>query len=191
MTEYLTVFLSGLVIANVILTKGLGLTPMMRKQYTSKDVLLILSLSSLIMVLAAIASYILHVYVLYPHSSEYLSLFAVVLLVLVFSWISQKILVLVFKKQADQIARQSALFAVNGAFIYNLVSSAQQSLNLLNTCLSAVATALGFTLFLMIISKIDERNQIADAPSPFKGTSLFLVSIGLLVIAFSGLAGIV
>ena len=50
----------------------------------------------------------------------------------------------------------------------------------------ASGSALGFTLVLILFAGIRERLETCDVPAPFKGTSIAMISAGLMSLAFMG-----
>jgi electron transport complex protein RnfA len=51
--------------------------------------------------------------------------------------------------------------------------------------------ALGFTLVLVLFAAMRERLEAADVPLPFKGTSIAMITAGLMSLAFLGFAGLI
>ena len=52
------------------------------------------------------------------------------------------------------------------------------------------ATAVGFTIAIVILAGIREKTEYNDIPAPFKGTPIVLITAGLMAIAFNGFAGL-
>jgi electron transport complex protein RnfA len=51
--------------------------------------------------------------------------------------------------------------------------------------------AIGFTLVLILFAGIRERLETCDVPAPFKGTSIAMITAGLMSLAFMGFSGLV
>jgi len=51
--------------------------------------------------------------------------------------------------------------------------------------------AIGFTLVLILFAGIRERLDTCDVPAPFKGTSIAMITAGLMSLAFMGFSGLV
>jgi electron transport complex protein RnfA len=51
--------------------------------------------------------------------------------------------------------------------------------------------AIGFTLALVLFAGIRERLDTCDVPAPFKGTSIAMITAGLMSLAFMGFSGLV
>jgi electron transport complex protein RnfA len=69
------------------------------------------------------------------------------------------------------------------------------SVNLNHTFLQAAlfgfSGALGFSLVMVLFAGIRERLVLAEVPAPFKGSSIALVTAGLMALAFMGFTGLV
>ena len=51
--------------------------------------------------------------------------------------------------------------------------------------------AIGFTLVLILFAGVRERLETCDIPAPFKGTSIAMITAGLMSLAFMGFSGLV
>ena len=61
---------------------------------------------------------------------------------------------------------------------------------LLESSVYAVATALGFTLAMVLFAGIREQIAVTDVPKGMKGTPIALLIAGLLAMAFMGFGGV-
>jgi electron transport complex protein RnfA len=66
----------------------------------------------------------------------------------------------------------------------------QKNYNLLAGVCYALASAIGFTLAIVIFAGIRERLSYTNVPKALQGTPIALISAGLLSMAFMGFAGI-
>ena len=66
----------------------------------------------------------------------------------------------------------------------------QKGYNLGESLVYAIATAIGFTLALVIFAGIREKLAIIDVPAPMRGVPIALICAGMLALAFMGFAGI-
>ena len=51
--------------------------------------------------------------------------------------------------------------------------------------------AIGFSLVMVLFAAIRERLAVANIPAPFKGSSIGLITAGLMSLAFMGFSGLV
>ena len=55
----------------------------------------------------------------------------------------------------------------------------------------SAATAIGFTLALVLFAGLREKLEITDVPKAFKGVPIALIVAGILAMAFMGFSGLV
>ena len=77
-------------------------------------------------------------------------------------------------------------FVVLGIALTNV----QNSYNLIESVISGFGTAVGFTIAIIIMAGIRERNEYNDVPESFQGMPIVLLTAGLMSIAFFGFSGI-
>ncbi|MDD6435731.1 MAG: electron transport complex protein RnfA [Clostridiales bacterium] len=63
--------------------------------------------------------------------------------------------------------------------------------NILEGTVNGFATAVGFTIAIVIMAGIREKMENNNIPEAFKGTPIVLVTAGLMAIAFIGFSGII
>jgi electron transport complex protein RnfA len=51
--------------------------------------------------------------------------------------------------------------------------------------------AAGFSMVLILFSALRERIAVADVPESFRGTSIALITAGIMSLAFMGFAGLI
>ena len=64
-------------------------------------------------------------------------------------------------------------------------------LNLAQSIVFTIATALGFGLALILFAGLREQMELSNIPKAFKGTRIALITAGILALAFMGFAGLV
>jgi electron transport complex protein RnfA len=77
--------------------------------------------------------------------------------------------------------------AVLGVALLNL----QEQRGFLESALYGFGAAVGFSLVLVLFAAMRERIAVADVPEPFQGSSIAMVTAGLMSLAFMGFAGLV
>jgi electron transport complex protein RnfA len=77
--------------------------------------------------------------------------------------------------------------AVLGIPLLNL----QQNHNFLQSLFFGMGGAIGFSMVLILFAGIRERLEAADIPAPFRGSSIAMVTAGLMSMAFMGFSGLV
>ena len=62
--------------------------------------------------------------------------------------------------------------------------------NFLESLIFGAASAIGFSLVMVLFAGIRERVDGADVPAPFRGVAISMVTAGLMSLAFMGFAGL-
>ena len=79
---------------------------------------------------------------------------------------------------------------LNCAVLGIALTNVQNSYNLIESVISGFGTAVGFTIAIIIMAGIRERNEYNDVPESFQGMPIVLLTAGLMSIAFFGFSGI-
>ncbi len=83
------------------------------------------------------------------------------------------------------------LAGVNVTVLGTLLLNQQQDNNLFYSFIFGLGTAIGFALMLALLTAINTKLDMADVPTPFKGLSITLITLGLISMAFLGFSGLV
>ena len=82
------------------------------------------------------------------------------------------------------------LITTNCAVLGVALTNVQKEYGILQGTVNGFATAVGFTIAIVILAGIREKTEYNDIPTPFKGTPIVLITAGLMAIAFNGFAGL-
>ena len=82
------------------------------------------------------------------------------------------------------------LITTNCAVLGVALTNVQKSYGILESVVSGFATAIGFTISIVILAGIREKMEYNDIPKPFQGMPIVLVTAGLMAIAFCGFSGL-
>lgn len=83
------------------------------------------------------------------------------------------------------------LITTNCAVLGVALTNVQKEYNLLQSVVNGFATAVGFTIAIVIMAGIREKIEYNDVPSSFKGTPIALITASLMAIAFFGFSGLI
>ena len=83
------------------------------------------------------------------------------------------------------------LITTNCAVLGIALINVQKEYDILTSVINGFGTSVGFTISIVILAGIRERNEHNDIPEAFKGTPIVLVTAGLMAIAFCGFAGLI
>ena len=70
------------------------------------------------------------------------------------------------------------------------ITNVQKEYGILAGIVNGFATAVGFTIAIVILAGIREKLEYNDIPGPFRGMPTVLLTAGLMAIAFCGFSGL-
>lgn len=191
MNEYLKIFLSSMLIDNVVLIQFLALCPFIGMTTDTGKAMGMGIATSFVMVLATVATWPLYHYVLAPLGLTFLQ-------TLVFILVIASLVQLVefyLKKSAPALYSSMgvylALITTNCAILAVTLNCISKEYNFTQSIVYAVGSAAGFLISMVLMSGIRQRIKIAPVPNFLKGTPVLFVAAGLLSMAFGGFAGLI
>ncbi|HCQ90922.1 MAG TPA: electron transport complex subunit RsxA [Clostridium sp.] len=190
--ELLGIFLSALLVNNVLLAKFLGICSFLgvsKKTETAKGMGFAVVF---VIVLSSIITYIVNVFILQKLHIEYLSTLA---FVLVIASLVQFVEIVV-KKTNPGLYRALGIFlpliTTNCAVLGIAVLNMEKGYNLLEAIVNGLGASLGYMLAIVLLAGLRERmEENTDMPEAFKGLPIALVTAGLMAIAFFGFNGLI
>lgn len=191
MKELLIIAVGAAVVNNVVLSQFLGLCPFFgvsKKIETAAGmggaVIFVITLSSLV-------TSLVYQFILTPLHMEYMQ---TIVFILVIAALVQ--FVEMFLKKSMPALYQSLgvylpLITTNCAVLGVAVINVQKSYNVLQGTVNGFATALGFTIAIVLMAGLREKMEYNDVPKYFQGFPMVLLTAGLMAIAFFGFSGII
>ncbi len=191
MQEYALILISTVLVNNFVLVKFLGLCPFMGVSGKVDTAVGMSMATSFVLTLSSIISYLANEYMLVPLGLEYLRTIAFILIIAVVVQFTE----MVMHKTSPVIYQLLGIFLplittnciVLGVALLNI----QEQHDLIESALYGFGAAAGFSMVLVLFSAMRERINVSDIPSPFKGSSIGLITAGLMSMAFMGFAGLV
>ena len=193
MKELLIIGISAAIVNNVVLSQFLGLCPFFgvsKKIETAAGmggaVIFVITLSSF--VTSLIYKYILA----NPHVN--MQFLQTIVFILVIAALVQ--FVEMFLKKSMPALYQSLgvylpLITTNCAVLGVAVINVQKEYNVLQGTVNGFATALGFTISIVLMAGLREKMEYNDVPKYFQGFQIVLLTAGLMAIAFFGFSGVI
>ena len=186
--ELLTILIASSLVSNVVLSQFLGLCPFLgvsKKIKTAAGmggaVIFVITLSS------AVAGCIYR-YLLIPLNMEYMQTIVFILVIAALVQFVEMFL----KKFVDSLYKALGVYlpliTTNCAVLGVALTNVQKEYGILAGTVNGFATALGFTIAIIILAGIREKTEYNDFPEAFKGMPMVPVTAGLMAIAFCGFA---
>lgn len=187
---YLMIFITAIFVNNIILSQFLGICPFLG---VSKRISTALGMGfavMFVMTLATVVTFLIYYTFLQPYQLTFMT---TVTFILVIASLVQMV-ELVIKKTSPALYQSLGIFlpliTTNCAVLGIAILTIQKNYTLLAGICYTLASAIGFTLAIVIFAGIRERLDRTDIPDALQGTPIVLISAALLSMAFMGFAGI-
>jgi len=190
MKDYLLILVSTILVNNFVLVKFLGLCPFMgvsRKLETAMGMGLA---TTFVLTLSAVSSYLVETYLLVPLGLEYLRVITFIVVIAVVVQFTELVVHKTSPLLHQVLGIYLPLITTNCAVLGVALLNVQARHGLIESFLYGFGAAVGFTLVLVCFAAVRERVDLADVPKPFKGSSIALITAGLISLAFMGFSGL-
>ncbi|MCM1517976.1 MAG: electron transport complex subunit RsxA [Pseudoflavonifractor sp.] len=190
MLEYLSIIITAIFVNNIVFSQFLGICPFIGVSRRISSAVGMGAAVTFVMALATMATWLLQSYVLVPTGLQFMQ---TIVFILVIAALVQ-MLEIIIKKIAPSLYQALGVFlpliTTNCAVLGVAITVTTKQFDLMASLVYAVATALGFTLALIIFAGIREQLTLVDVPRPMRGVPIALICAGLLAMAFMGFSGI-
>ncbi|PWC12477.1 electron transport complex subunit RsxA [Brenneria corticis] len=191
MTEFALLFVSALLVNNFVLVKFLGLCPFMGVSKRLETAVGMGLATTFVMTIGSMFSWIVNEFVLVPLDILYLRTMAFILVLAVVVQFSE----LAVRKTSPELYRLLGIFlpliTTNCAVLGVVLLNVNMTHGFLQSTVYGFGAAAGFSLVMVLFAAIRERLTVSDVPAPFRGSSIALITAGLMSLAFMGFTGLV
>ncbi|CUR53641.1 Electron transport complex subunit RsxA [Serratia symbiotica] len=191
MNEYLFVLFNAIFVNNFVLVKFLGLCPFIGVSNKIENAVGMGIATTFVMTISSVISWIINTYILIPLELTYLQILSFILIISVVVQFTE----MVVHKISPILYRILGIFlpliTTNCAVLGVVLLNIQLNYNFLYSIIYGFSSALGFSLVIVLFSGIRERLISADIPKPFRGSSIILITAGLMSLSFMGFNGLV
>lgn len=189
--ELLLIFISATLINNFVLAYFLGICPFIGVSNKLSSAFPMGLATTFVLVLTAIASWLIYFLILVPYHVEYLSYAAFILVIAALVQFVE----MVIKKVSQPLYRALGIFlpliTTNCAILGLALFIVLKEYNFIESIVFGVGAGAGFTLAISIMAGIREELELANVPKAFQGAPITLIVAGLLALAFMGFAGMI
>jgi len=187
---YLLILISTVFVNNIVMAKILGLCPFMGVSKKLEAAIGMGLATTFVLTLASGASYLINEYLL----GTELFYLRTLSFIVVIAGIVQFTEMFIHKTSPvlyQVLGIYLPLITTNCAVLGIPLLNVQEQHNFVESLFFGAGGAIGFTLVLILFAGIRERLDTCDVPAPFKGTSIAMVTAGLMSLAFMGFSGLV
>ena len=186
----LIIAISAALVNNVVLSQFLGLWPFLG---VSKKINTAAGMGGAVIGVITISSALcslIYDYILTPLDLTYLNTIVFILVIAALVQFVEMVLKKCSPALYEALGVYIPLITTNCAVLGIALTNVQNSYNLIESVISGFGTAVGFTIAIIIMAGIRERNEYNDVPESFQGMPIVLLTAGLMSIAFFGFSGI-
>ena len=188
--DLLVILVASSLVNNVVLSQFLGLCPFLgvsKKTNTATGmgvaVIFVITLAS------AVAGAI-YQYLLVPMDITYLQTIVFILVIAALVQFVEMFLKKFIPSLYQSLGVYLPLITTNCAVLGVALTNVQKNYGIVTGIVNGFATAVGFTVSIVILAGIREKMAYNDIPESFKGMPIVLVTAGLMAIAFCGFSGL-
>lgn len=191
MSEMILVLVGAALVNNVVLSQFYGLCPFLG---VSKQVKTAASMGLAVIFVITIASAVaslIYSLVLVPFNLEYLQ---TIVFILVIAGLVQFVEMFLKKSSPalyNTLGVYLPLITTNCAVLGVALTNVQKEYDFVTSVVNGIGTSVGFTIAIVIMAGIRERNADNTIIKPLQGMPIVLFTAALMAIAFNGFAGLI
>jgi len=191
MNDLVKIFLTAMLIENVVLMRFIALCPFIGM---STDVKKSAGMSAAVLfvtVLATAVTYPLYKFVLIPMNLQFLQILTFILVIAALVQLVEFYLKKAAPALYSSMGVYLTLITTNCAILAVTFDVIAKGYTFAQSLTYAVGVAVGFALSLILLAGIRERIKTAPIPAFLKGTPILFVAAALLAMSFGGFAGLI
>lgn len=185
------IIVGSALVNNVVLSQFLGLCPFLgvsKKTETAAGmggaVIFVITLSSFV-------TSVIYQFILVPTHMEYLQTIVFILIIAALVQFVEMFLKKAMPSLYQALGVYLPLITTNCAVLGVAITNVQKEYGILTGIVNGFATALGFTIAIVILAGLREKMEYNEVPESFKGMPMVLLTAGLMAIAFCGFSGLI
>ena len=188
--DLLLILIGSSLVSNVVLSQFLGLCPFLG---VSKMVETAAGMGTAVIFVITLSSAVagaIYKFALVPLNITYLQTIVFILVIAALVQFVEMVLKKYMVSLYNALGVYLPLITTNCAVLGVAITNVQKKYGILTGTVNGFATALGFTIAIIILAGIREKMAYNDVPESFKGMPIILITAGLMAIAFCGFSGL-
>ncbi len=190
MTNYLSIIVAAALVNNLVLVQLLGVSSLFYSTSRLQQSIEFALFNFLVLFLASTGNLLIFRFLLVPFGLEFLKLLSFVATSALLTTVLLNLLAARLPLTARQQGLALFLTGGNSAVLGTSLLSSNSIYTVSESIAFSFGAALGYSLLLVAFAALRIRLELADVPTPFRGTAIQLVSAGIVAMCLLGFAGI-
>ena len=188
--ELLVILISSSLVNNVVLSQFLGLCPFLGASKKTNTAIGMGVAVIFVITLASAVAGLIYQFILVPLDITYLQTIVFILVIAALVQFVEMFLKKFIPSLYQSLGVYLPLITTNCAVLGVALTNVQKNYGIGTGIVNGFATAVGFTVSIVILAGIREKLTYNDIPESFQGMPIVLVTAGLMAIAFCGFSGL-
>ena len=189
MGKLLVIAISSCLVSNVVLSQFLGICSFIGVSTSVNTAAGMGGAVIFVITLASIVASLLYQFILVPLGLEYLKTIVFILVIAALVQIVEMFMHKCMPALYSALGVYLPLITTNCAVLGVAITNVDESYNFIQSVVNGFATALGYTVAIIILAGIREHMKGNEVPHSFGGTPIVLITAALMSIAFFGFSG--
>ena len=185
MKELLVIAISSALVSNVVLSQFLGICSFVGVSRKVETAAGMGGAVIFVITIASIVASLIYNYILSPLGLDYMKTIVFILVQIVEMFLHK-----CMESLYNALGVFLPLITTNCAVLGVALTNVQNGYGFVQSVVNGVATAIGYTIAIVLLAGIRERIEGNDIPYSFQGSPIVLVTAGLMAIAFFGFSGL-
>ena len=188
--EYVFIFIAAVFVNNIVLAQFLGICPFLGVSKSVPTALGMTGAVTFVMILATMVTFIVQKTVLDPFGIGFMQTIVFILIIAALVQMVEIILKKVSPSLYQALGVFLPLITTNCAVLGVALINVQKSYGIVESVVNGLATAVGFTISIVLMAGIRGKTEYNDVPESFKGSPIVLLTACLMAIAFFGFSSL-
>ena len=186
----LSIMITASLVNNVVLSQFLGLCPFLGVSRKTETAFGMGMACVFVISLASLVTNAIYKFILSPLDLSFLQTIVFIMVIAMLVQFVEMFLKKFVVSLYQSLGVYLHLITTNCAVLGVALNNVTDGYSLLQSTICGFATAVGFTIAIVILAGIREKIQFNDIPKPFKGMPTVLLASALMAIAFTGFSAL-
>ncbi len=186
----LSIMITASLVNNVVLSQFLGLCPFLGVSRKTETAFGMGMACVFVITLASLVTNAIYKFILSPLDLSFLQTIVFIMVIAMLVQFVEMFLKKFVVSLYQSLGVYLPLITTNCAVLGVALNNVTDGYSLLESTICGFATAVGFTIAIVILAGIREKIEYNDIPRPFRGMPTVLLAAGLMAIAFTGFSAL-